>query len=91
MSKERFLSSFLILTNVDTKPSPKLIHCDGCDEWFHKECVDLPVDGGEILFAYFCPDCEEDNSDSDEGTSLGKGHDRMEDVEMTDRPKKLKV
>jgi hypothetical protein len=57
----------------------------------------LPADGSENLFAYFCPDCEEENSDSDEAmqgsTTLGKekASDRMEDVEMTDRPKKVKL
>ncbi|KAF8458348.1 hypothetical protein BGX38DRAFT_1085296, partial [Terfezia claveryi] len=39
-----------------------MIACDGCDDWFHGECISIPESDGNLIEFYFCAKC----------TSLGK-------------------
>lgn len=34
-----------------------MIGCDGCDQWFHGECVGVSESESELVDMYFCPDC----------------------------------
>lgn len=36
-----------------------MIACDGCEDWFHGECVQMKSSDGELIFQYFCPACTE--------------------------------
>ncbi|KAI9146519.1 hypothetical protein BKA69DRAFT_1020732, partial [Paraphysoderma sedebokerense] len=33
------------------------IGCDGCDDWFHGNCVGISEEEGESLWKYYCPNC----------------------------------
>ncbi|RUO95497.1 hypothetical protein BC936DRAFT_143904, partial [Jimgerdemannia flammicorona] len=34
-----------------------MIGCDGCDQWFHGECVGVSESESELVDMYYCPDC----------------------------------
>ncbi|RPA85914.1 hypothetical protein BJ508DRAFT_204587, partial [Ascobolus immersus RN42] len=34
-----------------------MIACDGCDDWFHGACVNIPETQGDLIDKYFCPRC----------------------------------
>ncbi|EWC44044.1 hypothetical protein DRE_01396 [Drechslerella stenobrocha 248] len=36
-----------------------MIGCDGCDDWFHGECVQFQADDEDLVDQYFCPNCQE--------------------------------
>ncbi|EPS44299.1 hypothetical protein H072_1701 [Dactylellina haptotyla CBS 200.50] len=36
-----------------------MIGCDGCDDWFHGECVSLQPTDEDLVDQYFCPGCQE--------------------------------
>ncbi|KAI5792412.1 hypothetical protein DFH27DRAFT_516936 [Peziza echinospora] len=40
-----------------------MIGCDGCDDWFHGECIHIPEIDGDLVEQYYCPSC----------TRLGRG------------------
>lgn len=31
-----------------------MIGCDGCDDWFHGECVKIEESDGDLVDKYFC-------------------------------------
>ncbi|KAK6331088.1 hypothetical protein TWF696_003164 [Orbilia brochopaga] len=35
-----------------------MIGCDGCDDWFHGECVQLRPADEDLVDQYFCPNCQ---------------------------------
>ncbi|KAL0632981.1 COMPASS (complex proteins associated with Set1p) component [Maublancomyces gigas] len=35
-----------------------MIGCDGCEDWFHGECINVAEVDGELIDKYFCPRCE---------------------------------
>lgn len=39
-----------------------MIACDGCDNWFHGQCVGISEDDAQLLDRWFCPDCANDGS-----------------------------
>jgi hypothetical protein len=36
-----------------------MIQCDGCDEWYHGECVNVCAEMAEKWTEYFCPTCQQ--------------------------------
>ena len=38
-----------------------MIQCDGCDEWFHGNCVGVTPGEGMLIDKYFCPFCKQKN------------------------------
>ncbi|EPY50001.1 Set1C PHD Finger protein Spf1 [Schizosaccharomyces cryophilus OY26] len=34
-----------------------MLGCDGCEDWFHGECVNIPESFDELTAQYFCPSC----------------------------------
>lgn len=34
-----------------------MIACDGCDDWFHGECIPIPQSDEDLIESYFCPTC----------------------------------
>ncbi|WBW75226.1 Set1C PHD finger subunit Spf1 [Schizosaccharomyces osmophilus] len=34
-----------------------MLGCDGCEDWFHGECVNIPESYDELTVQYFCPSC----------------------------------
>lgn len=45
-----------------------MIGCDGCDEWYHGECIDVSKADEGLIDQYFCPRCQRDG----EGTTIWK-------------------
>lgn len=37
-----------------------MIGCDGCEDWFHGECVNIKESDGDQVDKYFCPTCHGD-------------------------------
>ncbi|KAH0607115.1 uncharacterized protein H6S33_003103 [Morchella sextelata] len=35
-----------------------MIGCDGCEDWFHGECINVAEKDGDLIDKYFCPRCE---------------------------------
>ncbi|KAF9085247.1 hypothetical protein BGX23_009826, partial [Mortierella sp. AD031] len=40
-------------------PSRFMIACDGCDDWFHGDCVGVAEKDSDMVDKYFCKRCEE--------------------------------
>lgn len=40
-----------------------MIQCDGCDEWFHGECVSVTQEDADKTEQYICGLCLEDTND----------------------------
>ncbi|KAL7269780.1 COMPASS (complex proteins associated with Set1p) component [Rhizina undulata] len=34
-----------------------MIGCDGCEDWFHGECINVLESDGDLIDKYFCPSC----------------------------------
>lgn len=45
-----------------------MIGCDGCDEWYHGDCIDVSKFDEGLIDQYFCPRCQRDG----EGTTIWK-------------------
>ena len=39
-------------------PSRFMIECDGCDDWFHGDCVGVAEKDSEMVDKYYCKSCE---------------------------------
>ncbi|KAI5804350.1 hypothetical protein EDC01DRAFT_779247 [Geopyxis carbonaria] len=37
-----------------------MIGCDGCDEWYHGECIHVKEEDGDLIDKYYCPHCKSD-------------------------------
>lgn len=35
-----------------------MVACDGCDEWFHFKCMEIPLKYEKLVNNYFCPFCD---------------------------------
>lgn len=31
--------------------------CDGCDEWFHGDCVGIKNEDANMIKKFYCPNC----------------------------------
>ncbi|KAI8360417.1 hypothetical protein B0O80DRAFT_363213, partial [Mortierella sp. GBAus27b] len=38
-------------------PSRFMIACDGCDDWFHGDCVGVAEEDSEMVDKYYCKHC----------------------------------
>eukprot|EP01084_Bolivina_argentea_P263828 446700_1 len=38
-----------------------MIQCDGCDEWFHYDCVELTIRQAQKIKKFYCPTCTIEN------------------------------
>ncbi|GJP80551.1 hypothetical protein CLOP_g10755 [Closterium sp. NIES-67] len=38
-------------------PDNLMVQCEDCKDWFHPECVNLPIHGVESMSEFICPDC----------------------------------
>ena len=35
-----------------------MVQCDGCDEWYHGDCVGVSPEEADLLKEYYCPWCQ---------------------------------
>lgn len=49
-----------------------MIGCDGCEKWFHGDCVGLTPEESEKIEKYFCVDCRSQSSNSTDENKSGQ-------------------
>lgn len=52
-----------------------MIGCDGCDEWYHGECIEVSKAEEGLIDQYFCPRCQRDGA----GTTVWKRKCRLKE------------
>ncbi|RKP15108.1 hypothetical protein BJ684DRAFT_7526 [Piptocephalis cylindrospora] len=38
-------------------PTDVWMQCDGCDEWYHCDCINVPAQEVDTYDRWHCPDC----------------------------------
>ncbi|CAA20664.1 Set1C PHD finger subunit Spf1 [Schizosaccharomyces pombe] len=59
-----------------------MLGCDGCEDWFHGTCVNIPESYNDLTVQYFCPKCTEEGK----GITTWKRKCRLRECSNPTRP-----